>query len=147
MLFANIAVLFGFHPRAASTRLLPITKRHTNDDPSTSTSYIVALKPDTVDPLNRGAWPDNIFAAANASLSDDEKSTLQLGCRETTFNGIAGMFNTDALNVLRAHQNVEYIQESACLSDPYLPFPTFPLPVLTLVLYPFRRHHEEDPPR
>jgi len=102
---------------AAPTRLLPIIKRATNDDPSKPTSYIVALKQNTVDPLNRGAWLDNIFAAADASLSEDEKSSLHLGWNETTFNGLAGMFNADALNVLRAHEHVEYVQESVTMKQ------------------------------
>ena len=121
MLFAPVSLFLASIlavADAAPTRLLPIIKSakvaKVNDkDASTPSSYIVALKPDTVDPLNRSAWLDEIFAASDASLSDDEKSTLHLGWN--VFNGIAGVFNTNALNVLRAHQNVEYIQESACL--------------------------------
>lgn len=119
MLFANFAVFLTCtlaFVDAAPTRLLPVIKRAANsnsdDDASTPTSYIVALKPNTVDPLNRGGWLDNVLATADASLSDDEKATLHLGWHESTFNGLAGVFNTDALNVLRAHQNVEYIQQS-----------------------------------
>jgi hypothetical protein len=105
---------------AAPTPLLPIIKSaKVDNDASTPTSYIVALKPDTVDPLNRGAWLDKVFTASDASLSNDEKSTLHLGWN--VFNGIAGVFNTDALNVLRAHENVEYIQESTHLSHSVFP--------------------------
>lgn len=130
MLFAPVALFLASIiavADAAPTRLLPIiksskvTKAANADDKDapTPTSYLVALKQDTVDPLNRSAWLDEIFAASDASLSDDEKSTLHLGWN--VFNGIAGVFNTDALNVLRAHENVEYIQESAHLSRYLLP--------------------------
>jgi len=109
---------------AAPTRLLPIIKAaKVDDDASTPTAYIVALKPNTVNPLNRGPWLDKVFAASDASLSDDEKSTLHLGWK--VFNGIAGQFNTNALNALRAHEDVEYIQESTRRLS-YLP------PVLTV---------------
>jgi len=124
MLFATFALFLASASTlvdAAPTPLLPIIKRATNDaDASTPTSYIISLKSNTVDPLRRAAWLDKIFTAANASLSDDEKSTLQLGWDESIFNGLAGTFNTDALNVLRAHEDVEFIQESACPSAFYL---------------------------
>src|SRR5258708_1641975 len=123
MLFSIAALLLtSVFVGAAPTRPLPI-KRGTNQDPSIPTSYIVALNPNTVDPSARGPWLDKIFTAAGASLSDDEKSALRLGWNETVFNGLGGVFNSDALNVLRAHENVQYIQESTLTSEAY----AFPL--------------------
>ena len=140
MLFANVALFLIANLAfvdAAPTRLLPIIKRTARDDDlSAPTSYIVAIKPNTVDPSNRGAWLDKIFAAANAPLSDDDKSTLRLGWNETVFNGLSGVFNTKALNVLRANENVEYIQESTFLSDAYFPLPGLSPLVLTVLLLP-----------
>jgi hypothetical protein len=124
MYFANAAVVFLTCTlalvAAAPTRLLPIIKRAADDTPSTPSTYIVAFKPNTVDPANRAAWLDSTLTAANASLSDHEKSALRVGWSETIFNGLAGKFNTDALNVLRGHEDVEYIQESTSFSVAHL---------------------------
>jgi len=62
------------------------------------------------------------------SLSNDEKSTLHLGWN--VLNSIAGQFNTNALNALRAHEDVKYIQESTCRLS-YLPPPVLTVPFLS----------------
>jgi hypothetical protein len=140
MLFANVALFLTSALAlvdAAPTPLLPIIKRAggSGQPSSTPTSYIVALKDDTVNPVGRGAWLDKIFSAAGASLSEDEKTALRLGWNETVFNGLSGLFNTDALNVLRTNENVAYIQESAYLSaQSCISLAWTPLLVLTAVL-------------
>lgn len=73
-------------------------------------SYIVSLKPDTVDPTNRGGWLNRILTAANVTMCAEQNSTLRLGWNENVMNAIAGTFSDEVLDVIRSQEEVEYVE-------------------------------------
>ena len=77
-------------------------------------AYIVAIKANTVDPANRGAWLSKIMSQAGVSMSDDETSSLRLGWNETVMNGIAGTFSDSTLDVIRVQSEVAYVEPGMC---------------------------------
>lgn len=73
-------------------------------------AYIISIKSGTVDPTNRGRWLNNVLNAANLTMSAEHTNTLKLGWNETLMNGIAGTFNDDVLETLRAQNEVESVE-------------------------------------
>jgi len=101
-----------------------------------SGGYIVSIKPNTVDPNNRLHWLTKVLTARNLTLDEDAKQALKFKWSEDVFNGIAGIFSTDALNVLRQQPEVAWIEEGPFLlgSDSYSFFnECIPLLVTTII--------------
>ncbi|CCA70066.1 probable endopeptidase K [Serendipita indica DSM 11827] len=112
----NALLSFTLLPLAAfaaptSTTRAPIKRSISLGARSVAPSaYIVAIKADTVDPANRGAWLNKIMSQAGVSMSDAETSSLRLGWNETVMNGIAGTFSDSTLDVIRAQSEVAYVE-------------------------------------
>jgi hypothetical protein len=81
-----------------------------------SGDYIVSIKSDTVDPYNRGQWLNKVLATHNVTLDHHTTQNLELRWNKEVFNGIAGRFSTEALNVLRKQPEVAYVHEGPSLS-------------------------------
>lgn len=77
--------------------------------------YIVAIKPNTVDPNNRGRWLTRILSAQNVTLDDDTTKSLKLKWNQAVFNGLAGKFSSQALTALQKQPEVAWIQEGLSL--------------------------------
>lgn len=76
-------------------------------------SYIVSIKPNTVDPNARGAWLNNVLASnghRRRDLSERAGNDLRLGWNETVFNGLAGTFSQAEIQTLSARDEVKYVQ-------------------------------------
>lgn len=83
-------------------------------------SYIVSLKPNTVDPNARGAWLNNVLASnghQRRDLSERAGSDLRLGWNETVFNGLAGTFSQAEIQSLSARDEVKYVQPGEQLDE------------------------------
>lgn len=78
-------------------------------------AYIVALKPNTVDPEARGEWLTKVLAEGNVKVSDAQLEQMNLNWSATVFNGIGGTLSTKAVKVLSAQPEVAYIQEGSWL--------------------------------
>lgn len=81
---------------------------------ATPDSYIVALKPDAVDPTKRGQWLERVLATGDISVSAAdiaEDPAFKLQWNEDIFNGLAGTFDQDAIEILRARDEVAWISE------------------------------------
>jgi hypothetical protein len=87
-------------------------------------NYIVSIKPDTVDPYNRGQWLNKVLGAHNVTLDDYTTQKLKLRWNKDVFNGFSGRFSPEALDDLRNQPEVAYIEEglSLCLSVDYPSF-------------------------
>ena len=79
-------------------------------------AYIVSIKPNTVDPANRGAWLNNVMSAAGVSMTTEQTSSLRLGWNETIMNGIAGTFSAQALEAISSQPEVAFIEPGQCSS-------------------------------
>ncbi|KAG8772960.1 subtilisin-like serine protease [Serendipita sp. 397] len=98
-------------PLPAPVYLAPIKRSEAiNARAVADNAYIIAIKDNTVDPANRGAWVNKIMTNAGVTLSDDETNSLRLGWNETIMNGIAGTFSAKALNVIRSQSEVAYVE-------------------------------------
>jgi cerevisin len=91
-------------------RAVDVGSRHADGN------YIVSLKSDTVDPNNRGQWLNKVLDAHNVTLDYHTTQNLKLRWNKAIFDGIAGTFSPEALNVLRKQPEVAYIQEGPSLS-------------------------------
>jgi len=80
-----------------------------------SGGYIVSIKPNTVDPKNRLQWLTKVLTAQNLTLDEDARQSLKYKWSEDVFNGIAGIFSTDALDVLRRQPEVAWVEEGPSL--------------------------------
>ncbi|KAG8830049.1 subtilisin-like serine protease [Serendipita sp. 399] len=102
-------------PLSQSRPLAPLYRRAE----SISTRYIVSLRDDTVDPANRVAWLNRILAPATPMVSaksiDDNENGVIHQWDAAVFNGVAGHFDEDSLNILRAQSEVAWIEEDAVL--------------------------------
>ena len=82
-----------------------------------SGSYIVSIKPNTVDPNNRLQWLTKVLNAQNLTLDEDAKQSLKHKWSKDVFNGIAGTLSTDTLNVLWRQPEVAWVKEGPSLLD------------------------------
>lgn len=73
--------------------------------------YIVAIKPDTVDPNNRLQWLNKVLTAQGVTLDAEATQSLKLKWNKDVFNGIAGTLSTEALNALRRQPEVAWIEQ------------------------------------
>ena len=80
-------------------------------------SYIVSIKPNTVDPNNHLQWLTKVLNAQNLTLDKDAKQSLKHKWSEDVFNGIAGTLSTDTLNILRRQPEVAWVEEGPSLLD------------------------------
>ena len=76
-------------------------------------AYVVALKPNTVDPLARGEWLNNVLSTRGHRRRDLASSGLKLNWNETVYNGLAGTFSDAEIRTLRRQDEVKYIQHGA----------------------------------
>lgn len=79
--------------------------------------YIVAIKPNTVDPNNRLQWLNRVLSAQNVTLDDGATQSLKLRWSQDVFNGLAGTLSAEALNVLRQQPEVAWVEEGLFLSQ------------------------------
>lgn len=83
-----------------------------------SASYIVALKPNTVDPNARGEWLNTVLANGGHRRRDvatTAGSDLRLKWNETIFNGLAGTFSQAEIETLGGLDEVKYVQADLIL--------------------------------
>jgi len=81
--------------------------------------YIVAIKPNTVDPLNRQQWLNRVLDAQGVVLDDATTQSLKLKWSPDVFNGLSGTLSTEALSILRQQPEVAWIEEGLSLSRLY----------------------------
>jgi len=98
-----------------TAHLAPIRRAVDVGGRSANGGFIVSIKSNTVDPNNRKRWLNKVLSTNSVTLDDDTTQSLKLKWKEDVFNGIAGTFSTDALNVLRSQPEVAWIEEGTLL--------------------------------
>lgn len=78
-------------------------------------AYVVAFKPNTVDPTGRGEWLNNVLSTRGHRRRDLSSSDLKLNWNETVYNGLAGTFSDAEIRTLRRQNEVKYIQHDTLL--------------------------------
>jgi len=87
-----------------------------------TTRYIVAIHPDTVEPTNRLNWLNGLLpATASAKVSaqsvgDEDASAVVHHWDAGVFNGLAGTFDEESLNAIRAQSEVAWVEEGTLSS-------------------------------
>jgi len=76
---------------------------------SVNGGYIVAIKPNTVDPLNQQQWLNRVLDSATTQ-------SLKLKWGPDIFNGLSGTLSTEALNNLRQQPEVAWIEQGPSLT-------------------------------
>ena len=92
-------------------RLAPIRRAVDVGGRNANGGYIIAIKPNTVDPNNRLQWLNKVLNAQGVTLDNDATQSLKLRWSEDVFNGIAGTFSTGALDALRQQPEVAWVEE------------------------------------
>ena len=77
---------------------------------------MIAIKAYTVDPNNRLQWLNKVLSTEGITLDFNATQSLKLGWSEKIFNGLAGIFTTEAINVLRKQPEVAWIEEGPSLN-------------------------------
>jgi cerevisin len=96
---------------AAPAPLLPVTRVNGRSIPD---SYIVKIKASSDIPVERrGQWLNNVLATGGATVQDAD--SLKLKWSKDIFDGVAGTFDKDGVNALRANKDVEYIIEDTVM--------------------------------
>jgi cerevisin len=91
--------------------------------PTSTQTYIISLKPNTVDPNARGTWLNTVLSKNNHTrrdLAPRADSDLRLTWNEKIFNGIAGSFNEAEVQTLTSLDEVKYVQPGSLLSAYFL---------------------------
>jgi cerevisin len=91
--------------------LAPIRRAVDVGGDTANDGYIVAIKPNTVNPANRGAWLNKVLSAEGVTLDDATTKSLKLKWDEDIFNGLAGPLSTEAVEILQKQPEVAWIQE------------------------------------
>jgi hypothetical protein len=112
-------------PNQEQSHLAPLYRRSTNP----SSRYIIALHPNTVDPSNRLTWLNTILSTSTSSpfvsaqSVEEQPRAVVHHWDEKIFNGLAGSFDDNSLNVLRAQSQVAYIEEGPSILPPLIKSP------------------------
>jgi len=96
-------------PRAKRSEPAPLYRRQ--EAPSSNGGYIVSLKPDSVDPLNRGPWLQNVLGETVSVATVEQGGDKRLGWPEDLFNGLSGSFTDEEIEILRDQDAVAWIQD------------------------------------
>jgi hypothetical protein len=116
LIFLSLAISSFAAPTPASSRAAQQVANSNTDAQTTSGSqtYILSLKPNTVDPDARGEWLNTVLSINNHTRRDlsstSTGSDLRLTWSEHVFNGIAGSFSEAEVEMLRSLDEVKYIQ-------------------------------------
>ncbi|KAG9056136.1 hypothetical protein FS842_000228 [Serendipita sp. 407] len=98
-------------PLSQSRPLAPLYRR----SDSSTTRYIVSIRDNTVDPANRLTWLNRILATSTPKVSakavDDDENGVVHQWDAAVFNGVAGHFDEQSLDILRAQNEVAWIEE------------------------------------
>jgi len=78
--------------------------------------HTISIKADTVDPKNRLQWLNRLLNAEGVTLDYNATQSLELGWSEMIFNGFAGTFTPEVINVLRRQPEVAWIEERPSLN-------------------------------
>ena len=108
---AVLAVLPLSLAAPVTEHLAPIHRAVDVSAQSANGGHIVALKPNSVNPNNRGEWLNKVLSAGDVTLDQATNQSLKLKWSDKVFNGVAGTFSNEALNVLRKLPEVAWIQE------------------------------------
>jgi cerevisin len=103
--------LSSFAAPVQPEHLAPIRRAVDVGGRSANGGHIVAINSNTVDPNNRGTWLTKVLSANGITIDDDTTQSLKLKWSDNVFNGIAGKFSQDALNVLQKQKEVAWIEE------------------------------------
>ncbi|CAG7855232.1 SubName: Full=Probable endopeptidase K {ECO:0000313/EMBL:CCA73645.1} [Serendipita indica DSM 11827] len=118
MIFAFISALLfaveAVNSAPVPPKLAPLYRRSS----SNSTRYIVALHENTVNPTQRLDWLNRVLATTTPRISAQSTSDANGAIHHWdagVFNGLAGTFDSESVNVLRAQSEVAWIEEDAVL--------------------------------
>ena len=109
----RFALLFLFAIYVVAAPTPRFNHQHTTSSrvaDTSSTSYIVSFKPNTVNPDARGTWLNGVLASNGLNRTTTTDSNLRLNWNETVFDGLAGTFSDAELQTLTARDEVKYVQ-------------------------------------